>query len=176
MPAVARSTADIVVVADADVLCDGLPEAIRAVEMGAPWAKPHRDVHRLSEEGTEAVYNGEDWREQTLDREVYRGIAGGGYVIARRETLMEIPLDPRFSGWGQEDESWALALITIAGPPYIGDADLIHLWHPPQERLSRRKGSHENWALMRRYAAARRDPELMRSILKEIDVSHTAPQ
>lgn len=176
MPAVARSTADIVVVADADVLCDGLPEAIRAVEMGAAWSKPHRDVYRLSEEGTEAVYNGEDWREQTLDREVYRGIAGGGYVIARRETLMEIPLDPRFSGWGQEDESWALALITIAGPPYIGDADLIHLWHPPQERLSRRKGSHENWALMRRYAAARRDPELMRSILKEIDVSHTAPQ
>ena len=77
---------------------------------------------------------------------------------------------------GQEDESWALALTTVAGQPYLGEADLVHLWHPPQQRLSRRKGSHENWALMRRYAAARRDPEQMRSILKEIDVPHAGHQ
>lgn len=100
MPAVVRSRADIVVVADADCVTDGLEEAIRAVEMGAPWAKPHRDVHRLSEEGTEAVYNGGDWREQSLDREVYRGVAGGGFVVARREVILSIPLDSRFTGWG----------------------------------------------------------------------------
>ncbi len=100
MPAVARSRADVVVVADADCVTDGLEEAIRAVEMGAPWAKPHRDVHRLSEEGTEAVYNGGDWREQSLDREVYRGVAGGGFVVARREVILSIPLDSRFTGWG----------------------------------------------------------------------------
>ena len=167
MPAVARSTADIVVVSDADVWCDPT-EAIEAVRAGAPWAKPHRNVYRLNAEGTEAFYEGADYRDLPLDREVYRGIAGGGMVVAKRTTLLDIPLDPRFVGWGQEDESWALALHTVAGMAYLGEEDLIHLWHPPQPRLSSRKGSRENWNLMRRYVTARRDPEQMRSLLKEI--------
>jgi hypothetical protein len=99
MPAVARSTADIVVVSDADVWCD-LTEAIEAVKCGAPWAKPHRDVYRLSEAGTEAFYSGADYRDLPLDREVYRGVAGGGVVVARREVILSIPLDSRFTGWG----------------------------------------------------------------------------
>jgi hypothetical protein len=167
MPAVRESTADIIVVSDADVWCD-MTEAIEAVKCGAPWAKPHRDVYRLTEQATADFYGGADYRDLPLDRAVYRGIAGGGVVVAKRTTLLDIPLDPRFVGWGQEDESWALALHTVAGMAYLGTEDLIHLWHPPQPRMSERKGSPESWHLMRRYAKARRDPEQMRSILKEI--------
>lgn len=167
MPAVAKSTADILIVADADVWCDPT-EAVEAVRLGAPWAKPHRNVYRLTEESTAAFYEGADYRDLPLDRDVYRGIAGGGMVVAKRTTLLDIPLDPRFVGWGQEDESWAVALHTVAGQAYLGTEDMIHLWHPPQPRFSRRKGSPEGWRLMRRYVAARRDPDQMRSLLEEI--------
>ena len=68
---------------------------------------------------------------------------------------------------GQEDESWALALHTLAGMAYLGEEDLIHLWHPPQPRLNERKGSAESWSLMRRYVKARRNPAEMKSLVEE---------
>lgn len=165
-PAVQASSADIVVIADADVWTDGLPESVRAVELGAPWGKPHSLVHRLTAASTQALYEGRPWHE--LDQPPYHGVAGGGFIIARRETLLDIPMDPRFIGWGQEDIAYAIALHTLAGPAWLGDADLTHLYHPPQERLSRTWGSMENKRLLRRYAAAKRKPKAMRELLEEI--------
>lgn len=157
----------VVVVADADVWCDGLSQAVEAVEGGAPWAIPHGDVHRLTQEATEAVLAGADWRGQPLEQAPYRGIRGGGYVVARAEVLREIPLDPRFTGWGQEDVSWGLALATLLGEPWRGEADLVHLWHPPQERMTRKYGSMEGRALYRRYARASHDPAEMQALIGE---------
>lgn len=68
---------------------------------------------------------------------------------------------------GQEDESWALALTCLHGQPWRGDADLIHLYHPPAPRVSRRKGSPESWALYRRYRDAARDRAAMSRLVKE---------
>ena len=154
MPAVEASCAEIVVVHDADVACGGLPAALRAVESGAPWAIPHLNVHRLNADGGE-------------EQRPYRGIEGGGIVVARRPTLLEIPLDPRFAGWGQEDESWGVALNVLAGKPWRGKAPLYHFWHPPQQRLSRTRGSREGWNLRREYFRARSDPDRMRALVQE---------
>lgn len=167
MPAVERAAeGEIVVVHDADVVCD-LGAAVRAVETGAPWAMPHRAVHRLSAEGTAAVYAGEPWRDQTFDQRPYMGVEGGGVVVARRETLLDVPLDPRFVGWGQEDESWGLALCTLAGRPWCGKEPLVHLYHPPQTRLTRSRGSSESWELRRRYFVARDKPDQMAQLVNE---------
>lgn len=165
-PAVAASSADVVVIADADCLTDGLPEAVRAVELGAPWAKPHSMVHRLSRKATEALYGGEMVAD--YDQRPYQGVAGGGFIVARRETLLNVPMDPRFVGWGQEDLAQATALHSLVGPAWLGDADLIHLWHPPQQRLDRTWGSVESKRLLKRYAAAKRKPDRMRELMKEI--------
>lgn len=156
----------IVVIADADVWSDGVTEAVDAVEHGARWAIPHNKVHRLTADGTDAVLAGADWRSRPLDQPPYTGVAGGGYVIARRETLLEVPM-PRIVGWGQDDECWAIALTTLAGTPWRGSADLVHLWHPPQERLSRRRGSVEGWAMLRRYRQAAHDVRAMRRLIEE---------
>ena len=166
-PAIEVSRAEIVIQADADVWCDGLREAVDAVEAGAGWAVPHKLVHRLSEDGTEAVLAGADWRGQPMDQKPYEGILGGGIVVARRDVLLDVPLDSRFVGWGQDDEAHALGLNALYGDPWRGTADLVHLWHPPQSRVSRRKGSRESWKLRRRYWEARRKPEAMRALLKE---------
>jgi hypothetical protein len=167
MPAIERSRAEVVVCADADVWCDGLQDAIEAVQDGAPYAIPHTLVHRLSKAGTAEVLAGADWREQPLDQPPYVGIEGGGYIVARRETLLEVPLDPRFVGWGQEDHSWGMALFTLLGTPWRGNADLVHLWHPPQDRMTRKYGSIEGRVLWRRYVQARRDKSQMRALLEE---------
>lgn len=177
MPAVAACPGRaIVAVVDADVWCDDLPAAVAAIEAGAGWAIPHDRVHRLTHDATPAVLAGGDWRDKPLAQKPYTGVAGGGIVVARRETLLDVPLDPRFVGWGQEDESWAAALDTLAGPPWRGTAPLVHLWHPPQQRLCRRRGSVEGWHLRRRYFHARDSPAAMRQLLDEALHALDAPE
>lgn len=171
MPAVAESRADIVVLADADVWCDGLAAAISAVRDGAAWAIPHHDVFRLSEAGTAAYMAGANPLTVDLAQPPYPGMQGGGYVVARRETLLEVPLDPFFVGWGNEDWAHGFALHTLKGPAWRGTEPLIHLWHPPAPRLNRKHGSAENIGRWMRYRDARKDQDQMRALLEEARVS-----
>jgi hypothetical protein len=175
MPAVERSDADIVVMHDADVWAPGLAEAVNAVEEGAAWAIPHWKVYRLTQSATHTLLRsasaGQDstaWLATShLARLPYVGVAGGGIVVTRRDTMLDIPLDPRFTTWGQEDESWAMALWCLLGPPWRGEAPLIHLWHPLEPRQGQRKGSQAGWDLRNRYVRVRTDLPGMRDLLSE---------
>lgn len=170
-PAVKRSEADIIVIHDADVWAqDGLQEAVQAVADGHPWSQPHEMVHRLSEGGTQNVLAGASWSNQTLSQPAYRAstrCGAGGIMIARRETLLDIILDPRFIGWGQEDVSHDMALTTLAGSPWRGRSKLVHLWHTPQARMSRKAGSQASWDLYSRYCAALNKRDRMLSLIAE---------
>lgn len=168
IPAIAASEAETVIIADADCWTDGLDEAVEVVEAGAPWAIPHRGVFRLTAEATARVLAGATLDErQDVEQAPYLGWEGGGFIVARPETLLDVPPDPRFVGWGCEDECWALALNLLAGHRHRVKAPLFHLYHPPQRRMDRRKGSPANWSLLRRYTAARLDPEAMRNLIEE---------
>jgi hypothetical protein len=166
MPVIEASDAEVIVVADADVWTDGLERGIRALVCGvAEWVVPHRRVLRLSEASTdELLATGQPGRE--LARGSYDGKLGGGVVIARRESLLSVPMDCRFEGWGHEDDAFACALETMLGFCWRGDADLLHLYHPKQSRLSRKVGSTESYALYRRYALALGKPEEMSELLE----------
>jgi hypothetical protein len=166
-PAVAKSRADVLVIADADCWAQDVSGAVKAVLDGEAWAVPHSSVVRLAESALEGFSQGQPWHSLPHAEPVRQGVRGGGIVVARKDVLLDVPLDPRFNGWGQEDSSWGYALATLYGEPWRGDAPLIHLWHPPQERLDRKWGSLESRRLDRRYYAARRDPKAMRSILSE---------
>lgn len=169
--ALSQTTAETLLIADADVWCDGLPKAVRAVEDGAAWAVPHGSVHRLSERATAQALAGEhlSYLSSAIDllERAYLGIEGGGIVVLRRDTYDACPLDARFEGWGGEDESLGLALRCLRGPAWRGREPLMHLFHPPQPRVTRSTGSEESRALRRRYALARRDPEAMKSLIEE---------
>lgn len=167
--AVARSTADILVVIDADLWCDSAAEAVEAVAAGEPWAIPHRLVHRLNPRATNAVLAGGDFisKPQTWVQKPYIGVEGGGAVVLPRQTALDIPIDPRFVGWGGEDISWGWALRTLAGPPTRMAGDLWHLYHQPQTRRSRRRGSHASELLAGRYRQALNDPVAMRALIAE---------
>lgn len=168
-----RSSGDVIVVADADVFLDGrLRESIAQAER-VGWAVPHLLLHRLSAESTGRVYAGADWRGLPLstdnpqDRRPYRGNETGTMVAVRRDVLERVPPDVRFVGWGSEDQAWAMALRALVGKPWRGTDDLVHLWHPPQPRLTRVTGTNENRQLLNRYRAARRNTVRMRALVDE---------
>ena len=165
-----RAQGTTIIVADADVWCDGIEQAVDEVAAGrAKWAMPHTLVRRLTEEATEKVLEGGPLDGPTV--ETHPGMAGGGMVVLTRQTARGVPMDPGFEGWGQEDQAWAVALETLAGPMWRGTADLVHLWHPPAERLSRASGSREGLARYRRYLDARDRPAAMRALLAEFCTS-----
>lgn len=145
--ALTRTDAETLVVADADVWCTDVAEAVGAVLDGAPWAIPHRMVYRLKPAPTAAAIAGnEPPTLGPLIRKPYVGWAGGGIVAIPRATYEQVPLDHRFTGWGQEDASWAIALNTMVGQPWRGTAPLIHLWHEEQPREEGEYGSqHSRW-------------------------------
>jgi hypothetical protein len=166
----ARTSGSTVIVADADVWCDSIEEAVDEVAGGrARWAMPHKLVRRLTEEATEKVLRGGPLDGATV--ETHRGMPGGGMVVLARAVATGVPMDPGFEGWGQEDEAWAVALETLAGPMWRGTTDLVHLWHPPADRLNRRVGSPESQARLGRYLEARDRPDTMRALLAEFCTS-----
>lgn len=169
---VSRAKADILVVADADVWCDGVTAAVAAVKAGAAWAIPHYRVLRLTKPSTAEVLATGHWptRRQptTYAQRPYPGRPGGGMVVLTKAAYASVPIDPRFVGWGQEDESWALALGTMLGNSWRGTADLWHLWHEPMVRQSRAIGSAASLALHRRYVRAMRNKPRMSALMGEI--------
>lgn len=166
-----RTQADVLVVADGDVWCDP-KQAIDEVK-SCGWAVPHLKIHRLSRESTDKVLRGEDWHGLPLstdnrqDAKPYKGHETGTLVVLRRDVLEEVPPDPRFVGWGSEDDAWSCALRTLVGAPWRGVDDLVHLWHPPQPRISRTVGNRESFALLRRYQRANRQPAVMSELVAE---------
>lgn len=134
---------------------------------------PRREGNRASEESEElagryleASTSREGTRELLCQR-AYEGMLGGGVLVTSRDVASEVPLDPRFQGWGQEDESWSLALRTLVGLPQRGGAALVHLAHEEAPRLSRSRGSWDGWELRRRYLSCLGDPEAMRQLIEE---------
>lgn len=166
-----RADGDLLVIADADVWTDGVGQAVTAVQAGAPWAVPHGKVHRLTEQATALVLAGTDPAAIVggLARGRYGGVEGGGMVVLPRALYEQVPLDPRFGGWGQEDGSLGLALATIAGKRWRGVSPLWHLWHPPAGRLNQHVGNAASWALHVRYQVASRSSAAMRRLLDEIN-------
>lgn len=169
LDALSRADGDICVVADADVWTDGVDLAVQAIADGvALWAVPHRMVYRFGEEATGLILGGQEPSAAMggLAQRAYEGLVGGGMTVMSTALLREVPIDPRFAGWGSEDEAWGLALHTMAPRSWRGDAPLWHLWHPPQQRLNRHVGNRANHALHMRYRLAR-NPQVMRSLIDE---------
>lgn len=174
--ALGRTSAELLIVADADVWCDQLPDFVAAVAAGThDWATPHRRIVRLNEQATDLLVAGELALDsiphrRMLDQAEYDGYLGGGIVVVPRPLYEQCPLDPRFEGWGGEDESWGRALATLTGSRrrrLHGDHVLWHLWHPPQERENRRMGNAANRALMERYRQAAGEVDATLALIEE---------
>lgn len=168
--ALSQTDADTLVIHDADCWASGLPDAVQVVEDGGAWSIPHRaqrGIFRLSERATTAALAGDEPDLSDLDERAYDGVPCGGVFVVRRDVYEDCPMDPRFTGFGGEDESLSWALRRFHGEPWRGSEALIHLYHPPQQRTTRRWGSEASLALRKRYARARYDDAAMRRLIEE---------
>jgi hypothetical protein len=167
-PAVEASSADIIVVADADCWTDGIHDAVDAVQRRAPWAVPHLMLCRLGPTATDLVLAGGRPEDQDeFSERPYKGHPAGTLFVIPRATYLDLPLDPRFVGWGQEDDAANLCWSLLLGKPWRGTAPLWHLFHEPQPRRSRGIGNDANLQLYRRYKAARHHPDRMQALVNE---------
>ena len=165
-PAIAASTADIVIVADADsfVPDENLTAAIATTTTGG-WAMPYGEVKRLDRPSTAALLANKPGRPR-LERGPYPALPGGGIVIAHRDAWATVRgLDPRFQGWGGEDHALGLAMRILVGDVHRQRCALTHLWHPPAP--ANRRPAPATRHLDARYRAARRDPDAMRTLIGE---------
>lgn len=175
-----RSSGDVVIFMDADCWVPRAVEgAARLRARGHRWVQSQNVVWRLSEASTERALTFELPLIRVVDGDSYEeprlSSAGVGTVL-RREDALDIPLDPRFLGWGWEDPAWHDALLTLLGPPWRYDYDdyapCVHLWHPPADGWNiERAPVGPNWLLRRRYARAKNRPENMRALLAEFSCS-----
>ena len=161
---VARTDAKTLIIADGDVWCD-VKQAVDAVQGGLPHAIPHVSIHRLDPLSTSKVLMGGEMGGVLMQR-AYRGVLGGGITVVNRDTYLDVPLDPGFIGWGQEDESWGIALRSLAGPGFNGQEELWHLWHPPMDRKTRGTGSPESKARRDFYIRHRKKEDVMWQLVK----------
>ncbi len=176
--AVARTDAEIFVIADADSYLASVAALRDAVEFVArgrhAWVMPHGPVHRLTEAETERVYAGRPARLGKLVRPVYAGVVGGGIIVLSRAAYDTVGgIDPRFVGWGGEDIAFGWALGTLVGPYHPLGAPLVHLWHPhPAPSL---RGSEQSEALLAEYRAAKGYPRRMRAVIAGDDAGPLPP-
>lgn len=168
--ALSRSSAEILVVADADCLIPpaALEEAVARVRAGAPWAVPHTRVLRLNKPRTAAALAARELgpidEQRELARPPYTGYPGGGaFVVSRAVYEAAGGIPAAFRGWGAEDEALALVLDTLAGPHWRGGADLVHLWHTPQPSKRLGSGNRPKYRHLQQAAAAGPD-QLLRAL------------
>lgn len=166
-----QTSAELLVIADADsFIADHatLAEAVHLVAVrNATWVVPHVKVHRLTEAATLEVYAGRRPRLGKTVRPPYVGLIGGGILVIRRTDFLRAGgFDPRFLGWGGEDQSLGWALETLVGWPTRLEGTLVHLWHPhPAPDL---RGSEASEALVAEYRAARGRPRLMAALAERL--------
>lgn len=164
-PVIAASSADVVILADADSLVAALPLAAAvtaATRTG--WAVPHTRVHRIPQDDTGLILAGQ--RGIPVPLENRPALPGGGIVVATRQAWQTVNgVDPRFVGWGGEDQALGMALTHLVGEPWKAPAPVIlwHLWHPSGPR----EASEQSKQLWRRYKTARQSPDMMSNLVKE---------
>lgn len=172
-PAVAASTADVVVLADSDsfVSAEALAWAVRAAA-DTGWAAPFTKVCRLNPQATTATLACDPTAidyppDRTLGQTAHDALPGGGICAMRRDVALECgPFDPRFVGWGGEDFALGCAARTLTGD-YAASrkGPLWHLWHPPQPRTT--EGDEATNHLGMRYRIAKFQPEAMTALIAE---------
>jgi hypothetical protein len=170
--ALTQTDADVLVIHDADVVVERLYGAVEHVRDGGAWAMGHRAVYRLSEAGTALWLAGQRWADMAaapLAEAPYLGAEGGGVTVVRRDVYEACSLDPRFVGWGSEDEAHGVALRTLYGASWrpTSYSPCIHLWHPIPPRATRAFGSLEGRDLRKRYIRAQHHPRAMRALIEE---------
>lgn len=181
--AYAKSTGDMLVIADSDSWCDmpqlvaGLHYAAKLGVLVVPWTT----AHRLAEADTAQIRDSDPSAPHPITPEIvsraddYRPSPSTAAMILciTRESFERIGgFDPRFIGWGAEDVAFGLACDTLLGRKHIMPGVAYALHHDrPRDENGRRiwhadPGTH-NVDLADRYWSARGNRPAMLALCAE---------
>lgn len=169
-----KASGEVLFFADADSANDNLRASVDLLER-APWVIAYsapKGYVALTEAATECLLArspSEPLRAPQPGDWYERCHSFAGALCMRTEDFWRVGgYDPRFEGFGFEDDAFHEALDTIVGEHERVDGVHLHLWHPHIES-ERFNQPHigENKALADRYYAARGNREAMLRIVEE---------
>lgn len=170
---VAAATCDVIVQADADNVprADLVREAVALAAAAPGLVYPGSRSLYLDPDPTDLVLDGATSIGVEADCELIAAGNCGGVLAFSRETWETVGgYDERFDGWGFGDVAFWNACQTLVAPERRLEGDILHLWHPRDQRSYPGSGFYEAGSeLSRRYKAAAGDEVAMRNLLAERD-------
>jgi glycosyltransferase involved in cell wall biosynthesis len=177
-----QATSDVLAMVDADVWLD--PHLLTAAattirNKRSNWVQPCSTVARLSEDYTRALIQrdpSELWtpnaKSDAHGIERSTNVVGLVAVFSRKAFEDVGGMDPRFRGWGWEDNAFNAALATLHGKPRVWKHTVWHLWHPRTRNDEGRPiwpgQTDRNNQVGSLYSAAKGRPALMRKLAREV--------
>ena len=168
--AVSAGAWDVAVIIDSDVINhvgrtrEGVARASASGRMTLPF-----DVrHDLTRHGSRLVMGGHtgNWGHHVARS--YRDMVSSVVIVPRPLWDATGGFDEAFSGWGFEDNAFAVMCETFGGPMDRMPGELWHLWHPTASEGKRGSPSNiANRARRDRYVAASGDPDAVRALRHE---------
>lgn len=155
--------ADVVVVCDADFLppLDAVLAACEGALADARLHQPFTEALYLTEAETASYLAGEGLPDRSG-----ADLTGGCFVMTPEAWFEAGGMDPRFEGWGGEDDAFRIAAETLLGPRVHHEGVMPHLYHPSAAAFG--TAAHRgNLQLLRRYVAAANNPDAIRQIINE---------
>lgn len=159
---------DVLVIADADVLADhnAISHAVEACSDGRVHL-PYQRRMMVSELGTRRILRGHKgswsgWSTPDTNRQHCSSV-----VVLNRALWDSVGgFDPRFEGWGAEDDAFVTACDTLAGHHVRHAGNVWHLWHRPSPHRNHRSPLYvAAVALLKRYQGC--DKTAMTQLLAE---------
>jgi predicted glycosyltransferase involved in capsule biosynthesis len=173
-----RSTADILAVVDADLWLDPqiFLDAVKFITNNPKsWVRPCTDVYRIKKEITAEIIkqSPNDEFPNITEEHCHRiSVATGGVCIFSRKQFETVGgMDPRFRGWGGEDNAWNIIMDRTFTDAQRWNKNLYHLWHP-RNRDDQGKPAYPgqkttNEHLLQEYKTASKNPVSLESLIKD---------
>lgn len=137
-----KSDGDILLIADADTVFhrEQIEVGIRKILNGASWVIPYAENRYYNVTADETALIWASPFESTIPELTdssqwdHKITSWAGLLLVTREAFDLVGgYDPRFVGWGYEDNAFRAALDHRVGPHARVDSYALHLWHPAPE-------------------------------------------
>lgn len=172
-----KATSNVFAILDADVwvspevLIKSAEEVANSVDK---WIMPCDLVWRIKESKTKDIVNDPNFDLFSLsenDCSRITPVVGAISVFSRGQFEAIGGMDPRFRGWGGEDNAWNLLMTDFFGDPISWNNPLFHLWHPaPRDEDNKkiwRGQTDRNTILLKEYIHAAGLPDGLKQVAKE---------
>lgn len=173
-----EASREFLLIADADTI--SFPEFVSGglakMKAGAPWVIPYGDQDYYNSDQASAEWIlGRDTTENISPSQItweHKLKSWSGQVLIRTEDFESVGgFDPRFKGWGYEDNAFVATCDTLLGKHLRVDYGwTIHIWHPaPTATTWEQPNIDMNRALFAKYDLANGNFDEMQRLIRGIE-------